>query len=338
MDRTQTSPQPHPAQPRASAHASHRMARSSPRSFVYVLGLVAIPLCVVLFASQVFATPTPPVKHRPTVDVQGLTRAAKLLAAQQSAKKAKSKKAEKKKRRRRRSPRGARGNIPFRTGEVLTYELTWMGIPVGRAEFKVTRDTTWKGKPAWHFEMKARTNKYADAIYKVRDHMHAWVAPRMNRSLHHAKKQREGSYHRDVVLSFDWKRRRAIYRNQWRPYPPKPLFKHTYDPLGLLYGFRCKRFDKAGSVNMSVTDGLKTIRAKVKVLGKETLKVAGQKIETWHVVPELKDVGGIFERSPGARMDVWLSADEYRIPVRLKSKVAVGSFIATLVDAKGLKG
>ncbi len=306
--------------PRTSTHAL-RLAR------------LLLPLLVACVTSLASASPAPPSDARPTADAAGAARAAKLIARQQAPQKAKTER-----RRHRRAPRGARGSIPFRTGEVLTYELTWMGIPVGKAEFIVARTTSWNGAPAWHFEMKASTNKYADAIYKVRDHMHAWVAPRMNRSLHHAKTQHEGSYHRDVVLTFDWRRKRAVYRNQWRPYPAKPLFANTYDPLGLLYGFRCQRLDKAGNIQMSVTDGLKTIQAQVKVLGKETLTIAGQKIRTWHVVPEMKDVGGIFERSPGARMDVWISADEFRIPVRLKSKVIVGSFVATLVDAKGLKG
>lgn len=302
-----------------------------------LLGSALVASQCVASPAQSLTNPTPPTRNRPTADDSGTARVAKLLAQQQAADAKKKKKRAERRRRRRRAPRGALRSAPFRTGEELTYELKWMGIPVGRATFTVSKTTTWKGKPAWHFEMKASTNKYADKIYKVRDHMHAWVAPRMNRSLHHAKKQREGSYHRDVVLSFDWRRKRATYRNQWRPFPPKPLFKHTYDPLGLLYAFRCKRFDKAKSVHMSVTDGLKTIKAQVKVLGPETLTIAGQQIRTWHVVPEMKDVGGIFERSPGARMDVWLSADEYRIPVQLKSKVIVGSFVATLVEAKGLK-
>ncbi|MCO4763755.1 MAG: DUF3108 domain-containing protein [Myxococcales bacterium] len=291
-------------------------------------------LCSLLLAAQASASPSPPGAHRPNVNVSGQAHAASILAAKQK----KGIKKERRRRRGRRAPRGAGSRMPFQTGETLSYELTWMGIPVGTAEFKVTKDTRWKGKAAWHFEMKARTNKYADAIYKVRDHMHAWVKPRMNRSIHHEKKQREGSYHRDVILRFDTRRNRAVYRNQWRAYPAKPIFSDTYDPLGLLYGFRCKNIARKGSIKMSVTDGLKTIRANVKVLGKETLTIAGQPIATWHVVPELKDVGGIFERSPGARMDVWLSADEYRIPVRLKSKVVVGSFVATLINAKGLKG
>ena len=78
----------------------------------------------------------------------------------------------KRKKRRRYAPRGARYDVPFKAGEVLSYKMTWMGIPVGTASFVVRKDMTWRGQPAWHFEMKARTNKYADAIYKVRDHMH----------------------------------------------------------------------------------------------------------------------------------------------------------------------
>lgn len=342
----------HTAPEQSSCGQTPRAAALPTRTTALRLIALGAALCL---SSTALAAPTPPAGPKPKLDALGAAKAAKLLSARQrgasansarsveSAKsvakaKRKPKKAKRRRHHRRRAPRGARGHIPFQTGEVLTYQLTWMGIPVGKAEFTVTKDISWKGKPAWHFEMKARTNSYADAIYKVRDHMHGWADPRMRFALHHEKSQHEGSYHREVVLAFNWRKKRAVYRNQWKPFPPKPLYKNTFDPLGLLYGFRCQRFDKPGAVVMSATDGLKTIRAKVRVIGKERLTVADQPIDTWHVVPELKDVGGIFERSPGARMDVWFSADEYRIPVRMKSKVIVGSFVATLVDAKGLKG
>ena len=55
------------------------------------------------------------------------------------------------------------------------------------------------------------------------------------------------------------------------------------------------------------------------------------------IEPDLKDVGGVFEKSKDAKIKIWVTADHRRIPVRFESKVVVGSFVAELVAAEGLR-
>jgi len=236
-----------------------------------------------------------------------------------------------------RAPKGAPSALPFQPGEKLTYKLTWMAIPVGHATLEVRSNGRFRGRPAWQFHMSARTNKFADALYKVRDELHSWAPANMRRSLHHKKRQREGSYRRDVVLHFDWRKRRVVYANGRKAYKPRKLYRDTFDPLGLLYGFRRHRITRPQVLVMSATDGLKTIRAKVHVVGRETIEVGDRRWRTWKVVPELKDVEGVFKRSKDSEMEVWFSDDHRRLPVRLRSKVMIGSFTATLVDHQGVR-
>ena len=40
----------------------------------------------------------------------------------------------------------------------------------------------------------------------------------------------------------------------------------------------------------------------------------------------------VFKKSKKAKIQIWLTADDRRIPVRIKSKVVVGSFVADLVE------
>ena len=235
-------------------------------------------------------------------------------------------------------PRGASKKIPFQPGERLTYEISWLGVPVGTAVFEVAPSTRYRGKPTWKFRMRASTNKYADAIYKVRDDMHSWASANLKRSVHFRKSQHEGNYHREVKLHFDRRRGKIVYENQWRKYPPRKLYKDSYDPLALVYGFRRLKVREPGGMEMSATDGLKTIRAEVTIHGKEDIKVGTKTWRCWKVQPDLKDVGGIFKRSKNAKMIAWFSDDEHRLPVRLESEVLVGSFVATLVKVEGLKG
>jgi hypothetical protein len=51
------------------------------------------------------------------------------------------------------------------------------------------------------------------------------------------------------------------------------------------------------------------------------------------VEPELRYIGGVFEKSKDAELNVWVTADEQRLPVKIKSKVIIGSFVAELISA-----
>lgn len=59
--------------------------------------------------------------------------------------------------------------------------------------------------------------------------------------------------------------------------------------------------------------------------------------DTYLIEPELKHVGGVFEKSKNAKIQLWVTADKRRIPVKIKSKVVVGSFVGELVSATGIK-
>jgi hypothetical protein len=85
-----------------------------------------------------------------------------------------------------------------------------------------------------------------------------------------------------------------------------------------------------------VTDGKKCVIGKGFVKSRETIEVMGKAYDTFRVTPELTHIGGVFEKSKDAEIQVWFTADHRRIPVRVKSRVIVGSFYADLVSAAGL--
>jgi hypothetical protein len=51
----------------------------------------------------------------------------------------------------------------------------------------------------------------------------------------------------------------------------------------------------------------------------------------------MKNLSGVFKKSPKGILRVWYSADNRRIPVKISSKVVVGSFTAQLLKARGLQ-
>ncbi|HJX33958.1 MAG TPA: DUF3108 domain-containing protein, partial [Desulfatiglandales bacterium] len=90
--------------------------------------------------------------------------------------------------------------------------------------------------------------------------------------------------------------------------------------------------DKQDSYDIPISDGKKCLIGKAKVIKREEIKLGGIPYDTFLVEPEMEHVGGVFEKSKNAKIQIWVTADNRLIPLRIKSKVKVGSFVADIVS------
>jgi hypothetical protein len=225
---------------------------------------------------------------------------------------------------------------PFRPGEKLTFELRWAFIKAGSVVLEVQPPTMYESQPAQHFTVQARTTKFLDKIYKVRDSIDSFCDLNTTRSLHYHKKEQEGPHSGEIFIDFDWKEGTARHRTLEKTRDPVPIQPQTFDPLAVFYHFRTLDLANGQDLLASVTDGKKNVIGQARVIERQTIKVKAGTFDTFLVEPELKDVGGVFKKSPDARLQIWVTADEYKIPIMIRSKVAVGHFTAELVSAEGV--
>jgi len=219
----------------------------------------------------------------------------------------------------------------FEPGETLTYSLGWQFIVAGHATTEVLPDEMLYGRKVRSFRMTARTNKVVDPIYKVRDTLSSLAEYDASRSLGYTKIQREGDSHRDETVDFDWEKLEAHYFEALSGNTQvTPIEENTLDPLSAFYFIRNQTFDVGSVIKGPLTDGKRCKIAEVKVVKRERIKVNGRKYDTFKLVPDIKDVGGVFKKSKDAKIEIWCTADHRHIPVLLKSKVIVGSFKAEL--------
>jgi len=223
--------------------------------------------------------------------------------------------------------------IPFSEGEKLVFELSWTIIPAGEAVLEVRPHTLVNGEKAWHFRMTAETNSFVDAFYKVRDRIDAYTDAHMNHSVLYKKKQREGSTHRDIVVTFDHRNKKVQYSNFKKKKKPVTIKPGAFDPLSAFYFIRGMDMADGSFIERPVTDGKKCVIGKLQVIKREKIKVKSGTYDTWLIEPELKHVGGVFEKSKDAKLQLWVTADSRRMPVKIKSKVVVGSFVGELVSS-----
>jgi hypothetical protein len=139
----------------------------------------------------------------------------------------------------------------------------------------------------------------------------------------------EGSHKRDKELTFDHKMGKAYYidhRNGEKA--TIDILPNTYDAYSSFYYLRSLKLEVGKSVFVSMLDNKKLWDVEVQVVKKEKLNTILGEVNTIQVRPIMKSEG-IFERK-GA-IDIWLTDDERRIPVKMKTKIKIGSITATLV-------
>ncbi len=226
---------------------------------------------------------------------------------------------------------------PFVPGEKLTYQLRWSVIPAGIAVLEVQPAATINGTHACHFVLTARSNSFVDVFYKVRDRIDAYADLDMTHSLLYKKQQHEGKTRRKVVVDFDWNKQIVQYSNFNKKEKSISVPPGTFDPLSVFFYLRLQTLKTGTLVSRPVTDGKKCVLGNAWIIKKEKVSLASGTHEAFLVEPELKHIGGVFEKSKNAKIQVWVSADRHCIPLKIASEVVVGSFVGELVAVEGIR-
>lgn len=224
--------------------------------------------------------------------------------------------------------------LPFRSGEKIHYCIRWGVFSVGSATMEYTGPVDRDGAKEWQVVLTAQTNSFADRIFKVRDWNAVWVDEAFTRPLHYVKKQHEGGTHRDVIVTFDWDRNKAQYSGNGNLRDEIDIVPGSWDPLGITYAVRALDLEGVEHISIPSTDGKKSVTTEIGVSGPVTIKVPAGSFETLVLSPDIKDLGGVFKKSDKAGITIWFSRDARHLPVRMASKVAVGSFVAEMTSVE----
>lgn len=222
-------------------------------------------------------------------------------------------------------------DLPFHPGEKMAFDVRWSGILAGYAVIELLPVEGLNGVELYHIVFTAKTSPFVDIFYKVRDRIDSYTDAEMTHSFLY-KQIHQGRSKKEITVEFDWERQEARYSVNGENREPVSIMPGTFDPLSAYYAFRLHDLNNEIEYGIPLTDGKKLIIGKVKVIKREDIKVAGVSYDTFLVEPSMEDIGGVFEKSRNAKIQIWVTADDRRIPVRIKSKVTVGSFVAELVS------
>lgn len=214
--------------------------------------------------------------------------------------------------------------VPFQPGETMSFTFGWNLVPGGTGTMEVLPVTEVDGVEAYHFAMTAKSNSFIDLFYKVRDRYESYADRGMTHSLLYSE-LKKGSDKRDISVTFDWENQTAQYTNFGKSKDPISVLPGSFDPLSVYYAFRLIDLEVGKIIEIPVTDGKKSVIGRARVTKRETILVDGREFDTYRIQPYLEHFGGVFKKSKKAKLDIWLTADEKKIPVRMRVKVIIGS-------------
>ena len=217
--------------------------------------------------------------------------------------------------------------VNFGPGERMVFSIDYGLVNAGEGILEIVGIEEYQGHPCYHIQSKTNSNRFFSSIYKVRDKIISYIDTSALHSRYFYKRLREGDYKKTVEISFDHEAGLARYANGQE----YPITAGVQDVLSAFYFVRTLDL-KAGSVyHVPAHSSRKSYNLRVLVHGKETVEVEAGTWDCFVVEPVIEGEG-LFKHE--GKLTLYITDDQYRVPVLIKAKVPVGSIAVSLKEFK----
>lgn len=223
--------------------------------------------------------------------------------------------------------------LPFGPGERVTMRISYAHLRAGTGTLCVESGEE-AGRPVVRFIAEARSHGFFAWLFRFRveDRTVAVWDPASGCSLSIEKHLLEGKAMRDQVVAFDPEAGIAWVQDRKIPQARFEVGPCALDVLSAFFVTRVRGVPENEPLTLPVFDNGKDYRLGVRFLGRETLDLPpplGKKVPTIIVEPQLLAGTGLFVKK--GKLRIWLTDDARRLPVRMRSKVAIGAVAGELM-------
>ena len=207
-----------------------------------------------------------------------------------------------------------RAVVPFGVGERADYQVKFGPFSVGRGGMEVMSVDTIRGRESWHTVFRVRGGVPG---YRVNNVMESWLDTHTLASLRHWQDFDEGPNERERRFEIFPD---SVYVQDDRE--PQPTVSLPLDDGSFLYFIRTIPLEvgKEYSYDRYFRPDRNPVR--FQVLRKERIKVPAGEFETVVIRPIIKSRGVFAENG---RAEVWLTDDNRRLMVQMKTHLSIGS-------------
>jgi hypothetical protein len=212
----------------------------------------------------------------------------------------------------------AQTRAPFAVGERMEYEVRFGPLKVGNGHMEVVALENIRGRETWHTAFWVQGGTF---FYKVNDVYESWIDTASFSSLRFVQQLEEGSS--DKERRYDIYPERQVYYEMHKN-PPRE-HPSAHDPLddgSFLYFIRTIPLTVGQTYDFDRYFRPDRNPVRIRVLRRERITVPAGTFDAIVIQPVIKTTG-IFSENGQAL--VWLSDDDRKIMLQLKSKLSFGS-------------
>lgn len=205
--------------------------------------------------------------------------------------------------------------------ETLYYSIDWRLFSAGKAKFEFAALPA--SRPGYTVKLHLESAGFVSKLFKVDDD----YASILNAALCAQSAQmtaREGSRQRETKITFDGESRKASYlerdqvKNDVVLQQEIDIPQCVHDVPGGLFFIRTLNLEPGQSAQLPVSDGKKSVLARVEAQQREDVKTPAGAFKT--IRYEIYLFNGVLYKRP-AHLNVWLTDDRRKLPVQIRVRM-----------------
>jgi hypothetical protein len=216
--------------------------------------------------------------------------------------------------------------------ETLVYNIEWRLFNAGKAKVQWLQEA----RQGYQVNLHVESTGFVSKLFRVEDDYSGNLSGNLcSESLQMTT--HEGSRERETRITFDAAAKRASYLERDRV-KNSVVAQHeidippcVHDVVGGLFALRTLNLDQGQSTTVPISDGKKSVMAKVEAQAREDVKTPAGVFHTIRYEAYLFD-NVLFRRS--AHLNVWLTDDRRRLPVQIRVRMTFTIGTITLLLEK----
>jgi hypothetical protein len=226
----------------------------------------------------------------------------------------------------------------FGVGEWFQFRIHYGLVNAGYAELEV-KEAVRNNKKVFHAKGRGYTTGMTKLFFKVEDDYQSYFDKVTGNPYQFVRKINEGGYTKNQEGFFNQSNKSVLVKD-YKKNTEKTFSvpDNVQDILSTFYYLRnhpsIDKLKVGESISIDMFFDDETTKFKLKYIGQEDLKTNFGVIPTMIFRPYVQ-AGRVFKEQES--LTVWISADDNKLPIRIKASLAVGSLKADLEKFKGLK-
>ncbi len=235
-------------------------------------------------------------------------------------------------------------NVSFTSGETLLFKVHVGPVNAGTSTMRIS-DTIYEinNRPCYKIAVEGRTTGFFDLFLRVRDEWGTFLDTTAIIPHRFYRNIEEGKYRKYEVVDFDHREDTALVSKldkktrRLKEQVPFKIENNSQDLVSGYYFIRTldyQNYHEGDTINVPAFFDDETYNFSMRYLGIETVKTKLGKIDALVLSPIMPE-NSIFDGEDAVQ--VWLSNDKNKVPLKVKAKMWVGAVEIDILEAMNLR-